>query len=161
MSFTEKRRVAIHQAGHAVANLLIGHGPRLVTIKKKEGTFGWATRFDNEQVTQERLRERIVSLYAGAEAERRVSPDENKEEFNAIADVKQAEEYLPYCGGTEEELRKVATDLVRAHWALVERIAAELLEYKTLERGELNTIFNIYCGMETEGDLAAYRERAA
>ena len=58
----------------------------------------------------------------------------------------------------EDEMRVAASKFVDEHWALVERIATELLEHTTLVWEELDGLRAIYQGEETEEDLRKWRE---
>jgi hypothetical protein len=66
-------------------------------------------------------------------------------------------DYLRLLGVEEEEMRRATADCATEHWPLIERIAEELLEYKTLVVGELELLLGIYVGEKTEEELKAFR----
>jgi len=76
MNTTEEISTAYHEAGHAAADLLLGHNPDLVTIEPKGDTLGTAGQLDGDNMTPEGACNLIISLYAGAEAQRHVDSDQ-------------------------------------------------------------------------------------
>ena len=158
-----------HEAGHAVAASVQGLPTNKVTIRETQDFWGQVThpsvlmletsgKRDQNQV----VRQYVIMLYAGFEAERCFNPDADEALFGG--DFDQAwnlprEFRLPIRGcsyigdevyqGYLERLRKQARSLVRKHWGLIRILAQELLERKTMtgkevedlitrERGEIN-----------------------
>jgi len=141
-----------HEAGHAVAASVQGLPTNKVTIRETQDFWGQVThpsvlmletsgKRDQNQV----VRQYVIMLYAGFEAERCFNPD--ADEALSGGDFDQAwnlprEFRLPIRGcsyiGDEvyerylERLRKQARSLVRKHWGLIRILAQELLERKTM-----------------------------
>jgi hypothetical protein len=155
-----EKQTAFHEAGHAVTDLVLGHAPDFSSIIKKGDTLGREEQMDGDEFSVEGMEDLVISLYAGAAAEKKITNDLKSVMGGANSDYKKAEEYLRSLRSTKEELEQRADELIRKHWSLVKRIAKELIEYGELEWGELDFLFNIYRGEETEQDLALYRAKA-
>ncbi len=68
----ERRRIAIHEAGHAVAAVLVGRDVRVASILRRSSTLGLVAHDDNEERhlrTPSELRDLIVVALAGRAAE--------------------------------------------------------------------------------------------
>lgn len=159
-----EKYTAYHEAGHAAADLLFGHKPTYITIKKEGPHLGLAGQLDGDNMTEEGCRRLAVSCYAGLEAEKRVNPDHETAAMTAGRDTEIAAlEYLPCAGKTEPQLREEAANLVLEHWQLVEWIASLVWQYETLGFDELEFILDIYQPTSenvTWEDLAEYWECA-
>ena len=172
---------AYHEAGHAALQLVFEMTPSRVTIvpDEQEETAGAAHHLDGDNMTPEGCGQLAMVCYAGAETQRILHgdirgdlddyiylDDSNVEKIQiregirlgARSDDEEAETYLPVAGKTESELRTETAAKVREHWPLVERVAKELMEHRTLTMEELDTLFYIYKGEATEDDLIAFRQ---
>ncbi len=111
--------------------------------------------------TPEGCEEQVIELYAGAEAQRRVEPDDPDTlamiEWSAGYDEGAAADYLRFCNRSEAELRRVAADLVSEHWALIELIASELQKFGVLLGEELDILLDVYKGESTIEDVERVR----
>ena len=151
---------AVHEAGHAVAASVQGLPINKVTVRGTKDFMGLATqpsvlmletsgKRDQNQV----VRQYVIMLYAGFEAERCFNPDADG--TSSGGDFEQAwdlprEFELPIRGcsyiGDEayqrylERLRKQARSLVRKNWGLIRRLAQELLERKTMTGKEVENL---------------------
>jgi ATP-dependent Zn protease len=157
----DEKRVAYHEAGHVTADMLFGHTPSIATIIPRDHTLGSASHLDGDMFSKDGIEKLVISPYAGAAAELQITGDHDLAMRGAYSDYEKADVYLPVLSSTKEELEKKTSELIKEHWSLVERIAEELMEYGTLEWGELGSLYNIYLGEETEDDLADYRSAAS
>ena len=153
------KHTAYHEAGHAAADLLLGHSPCRATIVATEDTAGTTQQLDGDNMTAEGMENLVIALYAGAEAQSHVDVNDEAIKVGASDDDEQAAEYLRLLNSTEEELRERTTELISEHWELVELIASELLLHKTLQYEELVSLFGVYLGEETMNDMAELRVR--
>ena len=162
------RSVAYHEAGHAVAELVFGNNPSIATIEPKGDHLGHSNKIDGDIFSEEGIKEEIIALYAGAEAERLVNDDYELIKEGAWSDDEQAESHLRQITRNESdlrtmetELRKETAELIQTHRELVEGVASELLEHITLNYEELDYIYEIYKGETPEEELEDYRRRRA
>ena len=157
----ELRSTAYHEAGHAAADLVLGHGVLNVSIVPGDGNVGHAFQLDGDDMTPEGMADLVVAAYAGAEAQRRIYPDDWRSmlriKLGAQSDDEIAERYLQYCADTADALRTLAAALVSKHWDLIELIADELLKYHVLDDTEVETQRDILAGDATHADLEQYR----
>ena len=164
------RATAYHEAGHAAAGAIFKQNPDFATLMPdpKTNILAEVTRMDHDLDSKKALKEEIIFCYAGQYAELRAGSSARRARLGARTDDEAAKGYLLcLCGedATEEELSamedkmRVATSkFVDEHWALVERIATELLECTTLVWEELDGLRAIYQGEKTEEDLRQWRE---
>tara|TARA_B100000959_G_scaffold274680_1_gene326941 strand:- start:56 stop:775 length:720 start_codon:yes stop_codon:yes gene_type:complete len=167
------RVTAYHEAGHAAAGAIFKQNPDWATIipDPKANILAEVTRLDGDLVSEEGLKEEIIFCYAGQYAELRAGSSARRAKLAAMTDDETARDYiLRLCGedateeelsATEEEMRAAASEFINEHWALVERIATELLERTTLVWEELDGLRAIYLGEKTEEDLRQWRESFA
>lgn len=154
---------AVHEAGHAVADLVLEHGCAIVSIVPdfERGTSGRARQLYGDDLTQDGMEKLVISLYAGAEAQRLAAPaDENWAQLireGASSDDAAAEEYLRHCQRSAAELREAASLLVREHWALVELVARELTTYRVLHGDEIEILLEVHNGDATHAELQRFR----
>jgi len=137
------------------------HTPSLATIIPRSDILGSASQMDGDDCSETGMEYLVISSYAGAAAEIRLTGDHETAVQGACSDYDKADDYLPSLVSAREDLETRASELVAEHWSLVQRVAEELKDYGTLEWGELDFIYAIYRGEETEDDLAEYRQRAA
>lgn len=69
------KHIAYHEAGHAVAQYVLGHYPTKVIIIKNKDVLGSASHLDGDDLSVEGITDLVINLYAGAEAEKLVSDD--------------------------------------------------------------------------------------
>jgi len=154
---SDRKHVAYHEAGHVAADMVLGHVSLGATIAPKGAMLGSAGQLYGDDLTPEGMRDLIIALYAGAEAEKRICADHDQVRCGASSDDEKAEEYLPLSDSTESVLRKAAAQLVEQHWEFVEMIAAELMKFQTLIYDEIAIVYDIYQGESTFDDLARFR----
>ena len=135
--------IAVHEAGHFVAKwALVGYeacGDNLsIVADPASGILGSNSPLYEDNVSEEGIRAYIVSLYAGATAEGRVSSDLRSIKEGARTDDDQASQYLHLMADSEEQFRNQAQAIIDRHWQVVERIARELIKYRTLIGPELD-----------------------
>jgi hypothetical protein len=152
MNKTE-RQIAFHEAGHAAMQLVFDQTPEYVTLTKKDGMLAHASHLYGDMDSTDGLRKLVINCYAGRESESRVGGGGS----GSCQDDEEALGYLKVLGVEEEEMRSATADCVTEHWPLIERIAEELLEYKTLVIEELECLRAIYMGDVTEEGLKALR----
>ena len=143
---------AYHEAGHAVADMVLGHGVARVSIvpDPEQWIGGASLQCDGDDMTPEGMADLVVALYAGAEAERCVRPKDG-DNFKVIkggasSDDDKAEEYLSHCRESSDELRAKAAQLVAEHWGFVELVVGELLEFHVLDYEEVDHLHDEYKG---------------
>jgi len=122
MSIKEKR-TAFHEAGHVAADLLLEHCPDHATIFEKDGALGSAHQADGDRNSVEGLEKLVISLYAGAEAEKRIIDDHESVMLGTDSDYEKAEKYLRLLDSTKEPLEQRTAELLQEHWPLVELLA--------------------------------------
>ena len=135
------REIAFHEAGHYVAKwALVGdavYGDTLTIIPDLEaGLPGTCNPLEEDIYTEKGCRAYIMSLYAGAVAESRVSLDTGSIPDGARSDNEEAGKYLKSVSESKEELREQTRQIIDENWNVVERIAQELLKYLTLDPEE-------------------------
>ena len=151
---------AAHEAGHAVIARVLGLNAGKVTIvpDQTEETLGFSEVDDPRFSWQEGDGSKskaanlfALHLYAGAEAERLIC---RTADAGDGVDRERATACLAWAGAVrgatfvgddmfdryEARLRKKAADLVRQHRYTIERVAAALLEKKTLTNGEVEML---------------------
>ena len=153
MAGTSKiERIAYHEAGHAVIDHLLKGTSGFVSIKhQKDGTLGFSS---GDTDTLNPTKEDVVIVYAGyaarvhyspkheAEAEQWSSDDNAKADWLLSKQVKGKKAKAKL----ELELRQQAKQLIERNWHLVDAIARELLERKTLDDYEVDCIVMIATG---------------
>ncbi len=150
---------AYHEAGHAAADLLIEHQAVMATIEPRLGNLGSVSQLYGDDRTVEGMENLVMSLYAGAEAEKHVNSDFEAVKLGASDDDEKAGEYLASLNSSEDDLRKRSAKLLSDNWRLVELIAWELLLHETLRHDELDILLSVYLGEMTMDDLEAFRVR--
>jgi ATP-dependent Zn protease len=149
--------VAYHEAGHAVAAVLLrlGIGRRSVSIvpEKAHGILGYThimarLREQPDCATSEATKSRIeawaIASLAGDAAELRL---DGKRRFGGHQDFRQAIGLLTYISTSFEQhdarieaARIGAKDLVETNWPAIQTVARELLSEKTLTGAEVRAI---------------------
>ena len=164
------RATAYHEAGHAAAGALIGKHPARATLvpDPKTNILAEVTQVDGDLGSVEGLEAEIINCYAGQCAEIRSGASIRRAHLGASLDDEVARECIEQLLGEattdakvnafEKKMRKIATKFVEKHWALVERIALELLEHTTLVLEELESLRAIYQGEEPEENLIQVRK---
>ena len=145
---TSPRVLARHEAGHCVAAIAMGWRPRYVRILDASDREGETAYYARHSISMyhagERLR-RLVILFAGVEAERRVSharvfttlTDAGAGDLDRICSILD-ESYGPWADAPppfqqmrdreQERARTVARDVVRVYWPAVEAVAELLVQ---------------------------------
>lgn len=154
---TSPKVLARHEAGHCVAAIAMGWRPRYVRIvdaADREGeTAYYARRSVSMYDAGERLR-RLVILFGGVEAERRVShapvfttlTDAGAGDLDRICTILD-ESYGPWADAPppfremrdreQETARALARDVIRVHWPAVKAVSESLVQVRTLPGNEL------------------------
>jgi ATP-dependent Zn protease len=157
---SEREHTAVHEAGHAVLQLVTGIGVRSVTIVPNftEMTAGHALHggeWPDEGSDAEQLRlfaedafwlRHAISRYAGAEAVRKIRPGDSADE-GAEDDLRWAANALERVTSDDESLdlyarlaKRRCTLLVEHYCPEIERVAAALLERDTLDEDDVRAI---------------------
>ncbi|MFP6901928.1 MAG: hypothetical protein VCA36_13355 [Opitutales bacterium] len=167
------RTTAYHEAGHAAVGAIFGQHPDWATLipDPKTNILAEVTQVDGDLESEEGLKAEIINCYAGQCAELRVGGSARRARLGAGLDDEVARRCIVRILGEdatdgevnalEKEMRKVAAEFVDEHWALVERIASELLEHTTLVLEELESLRAIYQGEDTEEHLTQLRKSLA
>ena len=141
---------AYHEAGHAFADWHFGFTVKRATIMPKGGTAGHVattTRLHFRSLEYSnpsgarigRLHERVVSLLAGHEAQRRYSPSSVRS-YHARSDREKVADLLVTLHSKEElphvlrYLQAKAANLVERplHWRAIRHLAGLLVKHKTM-----------------------------
>jgi hypothetical protein len=138
----DRRYVAYHEAGHAVATVLLRVELKSVSIERTETSEGICVSAWYPS------KECVISLFAGQVAEMRLRGPDYKIVGNMgwDSDNRCIDQYLECIaeGGDVEQLRdslKAQTEqLISANWGFVEAIASELLDGKTLVQADMDRI---------------------
>lgn len=166
----EPRRVAIHQAGHAVVQTLVGHGRFAVARVSLQGEHGgtWHGHLARGEAALDRETE--LGLYefglvtlAGMAAENRYLAAEqpNNEPLVALSDLAEWQERAGDVLQDVARVRLVGINVMRrleewlnegAIWQVVERLAEELLARGTVQGEELRGILASLPGEKTAGE---------
>ncbi len=146
----DRRLVAIHEAGHAVAAHVLGRAVLRVTIVPEPGSRGSVDDFPPRGSSKAfgglsvRIADKQIMVHmAGVEAAHRVSSDHIGVEQGGGYDYDRAFELaslLTYSGDPDEARARIAFLRVRVrsllevpvHWAAVEHVAEQLLERPTM-----------------------------
>lgn len=140
--------IAYHEAGHAVIAHAFGTRPKLATIIPHKDSLGRVEhrsplrgiRLDLDGSDRARLRaERAIMIcLAGPIAHRRHNPKAWRRTDGAGDEQLAGDLAIRVCGSDEQAtafllwLGVTARDMVEAHWSEIERMAAALIERKTL-----------------------------
>jgi hypothetical protein len=163
----ERRMIAYHEAGHAIADLRLGLGLPHVSIirdaqKRTLGTTSSYDGWDDERSAHAWL----ITLYAGFAAESRATP-KLADVRRARDDYGRADEILVALYGRRgikarrEEWQGKAAAFVRkkANWRAIERFAAELVEHGEIDGQCADVLLDVADGATTEQQYRAYRAR--
>lgn len=146
-----RRRVAYHEAGHAVAFIRLGHGCDGVSIVPGEDHLGITGGGDYGDVL-EAERTRIVCGCAGFAADMELGSNEESARRGASADFERAQRTIELIGeGTLESWIAHARAFVREpqNWAAIDLIARELLEWDRIDGQVLECLVDIADGLTT------------
>ena len=149
---TDRRRIAFHEAGHAVVAYRLGFDSGTVTIlpNTDQGTRGSSSSEDDDDDAT------VVVLYAGLAGERLVAPDSGPEN-GAWGDYERAAEIhgLP---SPPAHLEEQATSLVKKNRDAIDAVAEALLRDNTLAADEHRIIVDaVDEGRDWQADLHEYR----
>ena len=165
MTASAKRRLeatAYHEAGHAVADRVLGFTSTGATIVRQGETLGragalepWCAPEKSPRENRRDGRRYVVVLLAGHAAEVEFCGKAEQTIGGAASDLEQAEKTLHLLGERGLEPYRVrARRLVRRHRAKVRRVAEELLRQRTLDDSELELLM-----MNQGRYLSEYRSR--
>jgi len=144
---------AYHEAGHAVMGCLVNRLPLTATIVPNgpiagEVHFEPETRqfeyFDNSPAKQELARQRVFTELAGTIAHNLYKPG-RKHDIADETDLEIAERLITELvrmedrDGYLENARASATELLAAHRAWLDAVAAALIQHRTLDRQKILT----------------------
>lgn len=151
------REVAYHEAGHAVAALVLhlSIGAKGATITPSDLAHGalkiWGSPPRSRRIgalphaTRGRLESYAIAACAGYEAQKKFCPGCD---FSGDDDENKASELLTWLSPKDETrsahmalARLEARDLVERYWKQIETVAEALVERKSLTRDELWEIF--------------------
>lgn len=112
---------------------------------------------DWDDMTSKGIRECIIILFSGGEADRIAT--EGLEPEGADGDYEKIAELLNYLPGqSREALQEEATSLLQTNWKQVEAVALELVEVKKMDAQEYEMIIDhIDEGTDWMEDLATVR----
>lgn len=150
----DARRVAYHEAGHAVAAVFVGGGPELTWVSleptdESEGScrfvrLGFRPDAASSDAETLKLDSYVVVCLAGAAAERRLLDDAGP---GCADDVQAAYDLAGHrCGSSRQEtaylewLTICTEDLLAVHWPAVEALAATLLAQPLLPGADARAI---------------------
>ncbi|MBI4695505.1 MAG: hypothetical protein HY749_15925 [Gammaproteobacteria bacterium] len=162
----DEKWTAYHEAGHAAADLILGHYSMGVSIvaKPEDGSRGRAVADGLDEFSTAGVANIVVALLAGAEAQRRV-----------MRPCKRSAAWIRRGGGDNRQiqrherilrvrgrdpipaLRERTRALLSEHWDFVEMIAEALLEHRVLHGDEVNLLHDIYRGDAEARDLTVMR----
>ena len=135
------KSAAYHESGHAVTAYRFGHDGDSITIIPKDGITGsclsegpWGDRSTDI--------EQIIVLYAGYAAEHKYNM--NADRRGSSNDDEKAAALLRGHNEAESQLRVRAEDIVEENWAIIETIANELFDKKTLLYDEWTIIVDSF-----------------
>jgi hypothetical protein len=159
------RIVSYHEAGHAVASLLLAEPIDYVTIRPSfENISGALKRAEIELLDDDncvsiyKLQRILIILWSGMQAEHRAYPNRLYECMRGAgvgrAGRKNAGDYFVIktiagwcCQRDEQEEKKLiestshkANSLVRINWCLIEKVSGALLKHKTLSGDKVRDI---------------------
>ena len=161
-----RTRTAYHEAGHAVAAVLLGIGVSSITIVPdvREMSSGMTEYRDTLDTTDtDRVDRYAVAFLAGPVAEARFTPEpidwEAKDDYiDAVGCVAGITDRMTLVWGDPTDLREaieragaeermrglveLAEGLVEKHWTQVETVAHALLEANTLEGDEAERLID-------------------
>lgn len=150
---TDRRRIAFHEAGHAVIAYRLGFDSFTVTIRPDHsaGTLGASTSEDDDD------EKTVAVLYAGLAAERLVAP-ESGPEHGAWGDYERAAEILG-CDEPAAHLEEQAAALVQTNRAAIEAVAEALLRDEILPDDEHHVVIDaVDEGQDWRIALQEYRD---
>ena len=135
--------ISYHEAGHVVACLVFSHGFQSVHVEEhkravKYGT--WSEMGATNELTNQRLRERVIVYYAGLAAQRLHTPMARLSE--AEIDYHEAEIYyrLIECPPPKTELEAEVVAFVSKYQDVIAIIANELSMKRVLTFDEVNNL---------------------
>jgi hypothetical protein len=155
-------QTALHEAAHAViqyrASGFVG-GSASIIPNPSTGTLGHVEDYQSDSTSEEDLRARILSCYAGGHADR-MNGCFNQGQLESDEDA--AAECIRWLGweDRQEELRGESCRLVEKHWPEIALVATELLKHERLNEEEIEIILEIFDGNATDEDLMNYRALA-
>jgi hypothetical protein len=126
-----------------LADFRFGFQPDRVTIVADGDTLGCSgTAYHplGQCETADDVERFVISILAGYAADIRFGTDEAAARAGASNDFERAEVYLPDCGQTMETLIAKAHRFVEQNWKAIQAVAAQLMEYRTLDDTELEFI---------------------
>lgn len=148
---------AYHEAGHVVAayaqSLYLGSS----SIRPEDSALGWSlTEGLSIDVTLDR--QQVIVLYSGHAAVRLLEPALDPFAGGAGNDYERAELLLETVGGTRADFERDAAELVSARRAMVEAVAAALLEADEMSGDDLDVLLGaVEAGEDWRTALAQYR----
>ena len=153
----ERIATAYHEAGHAVMGCILGRFPKSVTIVPNGKSAVGETRFETDVKVPEFVRhyfdsspakqhfaeQRVLTALAGSIANDLKEPGRDHD-VGDKTDTSRAKEIAIELVSWEDDkdaylrrARNKATDVLKAHWPWVERVAGALLQRGKLSRAEL------------------------
>ena len=142
---------AYHEAGHAVMALIVGRDVHRVSIMPNQTRLGACElKKGRSKPSRDMLEDEILILLAGVAAEGRLTNHYNW--AGGSQDLRQAGRLIESRAGTQrqcERLQRRMMDKVEylldddTHWAVVQQIAQQLLESKTISGRAARHLFDL------------------
>ena len=136
----EDLRIAFHEAGHAVADFLLGFDLFTVTIiPDGNGTEGEAHgEFGDDD--EEGYRNRLISALAGHASEVEFCGKNPKEVLGAYSDFEKAERLSAFLQEEIDEHIEKARRFVLEHAKAIKRVADDLVKHRILDNVEVELL---------------------
>lgn len=153
------KSAAYHESGHAVTAYRFGHHGDSITIIPKDG-IGGSCLSEGPWSDGSTDTEQIIVLYAGYAAEHKYNM--NADRRGSSNDDEKAAALLRGHNETELQLRLRAEMIVKENWVIIETIANELFDKKTLLYDEWSIIVDSFDeNGDWEDNLRQMRRRLA
>jgi ATP-dependent Zn protease len=136
------KRIAYHEAGHAVAAYRFKHEADTISIVPDPltGILGFS-REEYESMDGSTSVEQIIVLYAGWAAEHKY--DSNSNPLESVGDTEKAGYLLQYIEGETESILRIKTEkIINENWNAIEALATALIENQTLKYDEWTNIID-------------------
>lgn len=172
VEYTTAITTARHEAGHAVAAVRFNFGIIVATIVPHKNTLGCICDFDSDHLRMveggvlepdpDKAQQVIICWLAGYITEClhcKSFGEIRRARLGADTDFDGAREVLRTLAQTSlKPYFRLTRDFIHREWATIEAVASALLESKTLDDAEVETVVAIADGEATVQDLERYRQ---